>query len=119
VSARIESDDAVLEVADRGPGLAPDDAARVFERFYRVDASRSRTRGGSGLGLALVQALVGAHHGSVELETAPGEGATFRVRLPLTPVPAAPPTPKVATTEPPAPAEPATVPAPAIRSSDP
>ncbi|WP_237404836.1 sensor histidine kinase [Actinacidiphila reveromycinica] len=73
----------VLEVADRGPGLAPDQAARVFERFYRVDASRSRAAGGgAGLGLAIAAALVAAHHGTVELDTAPGKGATFRIRLP-------------------------------------
>ncbi|MBY8880533.1 HAMP domain-containing protein [Streptomyces sp. PLK6-54] len=73
----------VLEVADSGPGLAPEQAARVFERFYRVDASRSRhAGGGSGLGLSIVAALVTAHHGHVELDTLPGRGATFRVRLP-------------------------------------
>jgi len=73
----------VLEVADRGPGLAPDQAARVFERFYRVDASRSRSAGGgAGLGLSIAAALVAAHHGTVELDTSPGTGATFRLRLP-------------------------------------
>ncbi|WP_256090267.1 HAMP domain-containing sensor histidine kinase [Actinacidiphila rubida] len=73
----------VLEVADSGPGLTPEQAARVFERFYRVDASRSRHRGGgAGLGLSIVAALVTAHHGHVELDTLPGRGATFRVRLP-------------------------------------
>jgi two-component system OmpR family sensor kinase len=73
----------VLEVADAGPGLPPDQAARVFERFYRVDASRSRaTGGGAGLGLSIAAALVAAHHGTVELDTSPGKGATFRVRLP-------------------------------------
>ncbi|PWI41253.1 two-component sensor histidine kinase [Streptomyces sp. ICBB 8177] len=74
----------VLEVADEGPGLTPQQAARVFERFYRVDASRSRQEGGgAGLGLAIVSALVTAHHGRVDLETAPGSGAVFRVSLPL------------------------------------
>ncbi|MEV6005939.1 HAMP domain-containing sensor histidine kinase [Streptomyces sp. NPDC051976] len=73
----------VLEVADAGPGLTPDQAARVFERFYRVDASRSRHQGGgAGLGLSIASALVTAHQGEVELETTPGEGALFRVRLP-------------------------------------
>lgn len=73
----------VLEVADRGPGLTSDQAARVFERFYRVDASRSRQQGGgAGLGLAIVGALVAAHRGTVDLVTAPGEGALFRVRIP-------------------------------------
>ncbi|WP_329134376.1 HAMP domain-containing histidine kinase [Streptomyces sp. NBC_01476] len=73
----------ILEVADAGPGLTPDQAARVFERFYRVDASRSRaTGGGAGLGLAIASALITAHRGQVELDTTPGKGATFRVRLP-------------------------------------
>jgi two-component system OmpR family sensor kinase len=73
----------VLEVADSGPGLDRDQAARVFERFYRVDASRSRaTGGGAGLGLSIASALVAAHEGTVELDTSPGHGATFRVRLP-------------------------------------
>lgn len=73
----------VLEVADAGPGLTAAQAARVFERFYRVDASRSRQQGGgAGLGLAIASALATAHHGRVELDTAPGEGATFRLRLP-------------------------------------
>ncbi|WP_328601087.1 sensor histidine kinase [Actinomadura physcomitrii] len=76
---------AALEVADEGPGLSPDQAERVFERFYRADASRSRENGrtGTGLGLAIVAALVAAHEGSVEVDSAPGEGATFRVLLPL------------------------------------
>ena len=74
--------EAILEVADEGPGLEADDAARVFERFYRADPSRARDRGGTGLGLAVVAALVEAHGGRVELDTTPGSGATFRVRLP-------------------------------------
>ncbi|HEX6468921.1 MAG TPA: HAMP domain-containing sensor histidine kinase [Streptosporangiaceae bacterium] len=72
---------AVVEVADEGPGLPADQAERVFERFYRADKSRSRANGGNGLGLSIVAALVHAHGGLVELETAPGSGATFRVLL--------------------------------------
>jgi two-component system OmpR family sensor kinase len=72
----------VLEVADQGPGLAAADAERVFERFFRADPSRNRSHGGSGLGLSIVAALVQAHGGSVEVETAPGQGAIFRVLLP-------------------------------------
>jgi two-component system OmpR family sensor kinase len=73
----------VIEVADRGPGLTADQAARVFERFYRVDSSRSRQDGGgAGLGLAIVSALTAAHHGQVDLVTTPGEGAVFRVSIP-------------------------------------
>jgi len=73
----------VLEVVDRGPGLPPEHADRVFERFYRVDAARSRSGGGSGLGLSIVAGLTEAHGGRVELDTTPGQGATFRVLLPL------------------------------------
>jgi two-component system OmpR family sensor kinase len=81
---------AVLEVADDGPGLPPEQAERVFERFYRADKSRSRENGGSGLGLSIVAALVYAHGGLVELETDPGRGATFRVLLrPCEPAPRA------------------------------
>ncbi|MEU8825602.1 HAMP domain-containing sensor histidine kinase [Streptomyces sp. NPDC048636] len=75
---------AVLEVADSGPGLSPEERQRVFERFYRADDSRSRGEGGgSGLGLAIVHSLVSAHGGRVAVETAPGEGCAFRVLLPL------------------------------------
>ncbi|MEU1846077.1 sensor histidine kinase [Micromonospora sediminicola] len=79
---------AVVEVADTGPGLTPEQAERVFERFYRVDAARTRRAGGptsTGLGLAIVAALVAAHHGTVEAAETPGGGATFRVKLPLLP----------------------------------
>ncbi|MCZ2806188.1 ATP-binding protein [Modestobacter sp. VKM Ac-2983] len=77
-----EPDGLVLAVSDEGPGLAPADADRVFERFYRADSSRTRAAGGTGLGLSIVAALVEAHGGRVELHTAPGEGATFAVHLP-------------------------------------
>jgi two-component system OmpR family sensor kinase len=73
---------AMIEVADTGPGMAAADAARVFERLYRADASRSRRHGGAGLGLSIVAAIVQAHGGRCELWTAPGRGARFRVLLP-------------------------------------
>ncbi|RJQ70806.1 sensor histidine kinase [Pseudonocardiaceae bacterium YIM PH 21723] len=73
---------AVFEVIDEGPGLAPEDAQRVFDRFYRAELSRNREHGGAGLGLSIVAALVGAHGGRVELDTGVGKGATFRVLLP-------------------------------------
>jgi signal transduction histidine kinase len=72
----------VVTVADEGPGMDPADAARAFERFYRADASRTRSAGGTGLGLSIVASLVAAHGGSVGLDTAPGRGATVIVRLP-------------------------------------
>jgi len=76
---------AIVEVTDHGPGLTPEQASRVFERFYRADQARDRRTGGSGLGLAIVQGLVQAHGGTVSLDTAPGYGATFRITLPLAP----------------------------------
>ena len=72
-----------LAVADDGPGLEPDVAAKVFEPFFRADESRARKTGGAGLGLAIVAAIVEAHGGAVRLDTAPGAGATFTVTLPL------------------------------------
>lgn len=83
----------VIEVADTGPGLATADAERVFERFYRADPSRTRASGGSGLGLSIVAALVAAHSGTVTVETEPGIGTNFRVRLPHIDAAAAPITP--------------------------
>jgi two-component system OmpR family sensor kinase len=74
---------AVLEVADHGPGLTEEQAAHVFERFYRAD--QARTAGGTGLGLAIVAALVAGHGGASWVRSVPGEGATFCIALPLTP----------------------------------
>jgi two-component system OmpR family sensor kinase len=72
-----------LDVTDHGPGMIPEQAQRVFERFYRADQARTRTKGGSGLGLAIVRALVTAHGGVASVRTAPGRGSTFRIALPL------------------------------------
>ena len=77
-----DGDDAVVEVADKGPGMSQEDASRVFERFYRTDSSRARASGGTGLGLSIVDSLVHAHGGLVTVTTAPGEGCCFRVTLP-------------------------------------
>ncbi|MFF0546221.1 sensor histidine kinase [Nocardia thailandica] len=78
-------DEVRVEVVDTGPGLPPEDAERIFERFYRTDTSRTRASGGTGLGLSIVQALVAAHGGVVAVEQTPGGGATFVVRLPRDP----------------------------------
>ena len=74
-----------LDVTDHGPGMTPEQAQRVFERFYRTDQARTRATGGSGLGLAIVNALVTAHGGVASVRTAPNQGATFRIALPLAP----------------------------------
>ena len=88
VRAALEDGDAVLEVRDEGPGIPADHARRIFERFYRADASRSRGSGGAGLGLSIVAAVAQAHGGSVSYEGAPGGGALFRVRVPAASGPA-------------------------------
>jgi two-component system, OmpR family, sensor kinase len=75
----------ILDVTDHGPGMTTEQAHRVFERFYRADQARTRATGGSGLGLAIVSALVAAHGGVASVRTAPDQGATFRVTLPLAP----------------------------------
>ena len=74
-----------LDVTDHGPGMTTEQAQRVFERFYRTDQARTRATGGSGLGLAIVNALVTAHGGVASVRTAPDQGATFRIALPLAP----------------------------------
>ncbi|HUQ39968.1 MAG TPA: HAMP domain-containing sensor histidine kinase [Acidimicrobiales bacterium] len=82
VSVATEDGTAVVTVADEGPGMTPDVAAHVLERFYRADASRSRDAGGAGLGLSIVDAIVEAHGGAVTVESEPGRGSRFAVRLP-------------------------------------
>jgi two-component system OmpR family sensor kinase len=74
---------AVVEVRDSGPGIPPEIRAKVFERFFRADTSRTRASGGTGLGLSIVAALVAAHGGTVEVDETEGGGATFRVTIPL------------------------------------
>ncbi|HMO10117.1 MAG TPA: HAMP domain-containing sensor histidine kinase, partial [Actinotalea sp.] len=78
------ADRVALEVRDHGPGIAPEHAGRVFERFYRVDAARGRESGGAGLGLAIVSAIVAAHAGDVTLSSTDGGGTTVRGTLPAT-----------------------------------
>ena len=82
-----------ITVADSGKGIAPDDLPHVFDRFYRANSSRARMPGGSGLGLAIVHALVSAMGGTVDVDSGPDEGATFRLALPaasVKPDPASP-----------------------------
>jgi two-component system OmpR family sensor kinase len=76
------ADVCTLEVMDQGPGMTAEQASHVFDRFYRCDDGRSRNDGGSGLGLSIVASILDAHGGAVSVETAPGEGARFRVVLP-------------------------------------
>jgi two-component system, OmpR family, sensor kinase len=79
-------DHAEIEVRDTGPGMPDEEARRVFERFYRVDPARTRTSGGSGLGLSIVAAIVAAHGGTVAATSSPGSGMVVRVRFPMSSV---------------------------------
>jgi signal transduction histidine kinase len=74
---------ALVQVRDTGPGMDEAEAARIFERFYQVDKSRSGERRGTGLGLAIVRQLAEAHNGRVQVNSRLGEGSTFTVHLPL------------------------------------
>jgi two-component system phosphate regulon sensor histidine kinase PhoR len=84
IRGRTDEQAVILEVQDTGIGIAPQDQARVFERFYRVDKARSRELGGTGLGLSIVKHLVQSFGGAVAVESQPGRGSTFRVTLPST-----------------------------------
>jgi two-component system OmpR family sensor kinase len=83
ISAYLEDGHAVLAVADSGCGIPAADLERIFDRFARVDPHRSREAGGFGLGLAIVQAIAVAHHGSVRAESTPGRGSTFKMFVPM------------------------------------
>jgi signal transduction histidine kinase len=71
-----------VSISDTGLGIAPDELPHVFERLYRADRSRTRTTGGVGIGLSVVQAIIAAHHGTVTAESEPGQGSTFTITLP-------------------------------------
>jgi two-component system OmpR family sensor kinase len=77
-----DGEDAVISVSDSGPGIPPDEVDRIFGRFSRIDAGRSREAGGFGLGLAIVKAIADAHHGSVGVSSTVGAGSVFEMRLP-------------------------------------
>lgn len=79
------ADDVIVAVRDHGPGIPAEHQERVFERFHRVDASRSSASGGSGLGLAIVASIVSAHRGRVRVQDTPGGGATIRLSIPAAP----------------------------------
>jgi two-component system sensor histidine kinase BaeS len=82
IGVRRAAGDAVLEVADTGIGIPAEDQPHVFTRFWRGEKSRSRAKGGAGIGLSIVQELVRAHGGSITVESQPGAGSVFRVTIP-------------------------------------
>jgi two-component system phosphate regulon sensor histidine kinase PhoR len=83
VAAAPENGEVVVEVADNGIGIPAEDLARVFERFYRVDRSRSREMGGTGLGLSIVKHVAQVHGGTIDVSSTPGSGSTFRLKIPV------------------------------------
>lgn len=85
VTVLLNRDDpyALIQVQDTGIGIAPEDQIRIFDRFYRVSSDRSRRTGGAGLGLPIARAIAQVHHGSLQVQSQPGKGSTFTVRLPL------------------------------------
>jgi len=83
VSARVNSNEMVIEVADTGIGIPLIDQERIFERFYRVDAARSREAGGTGLGLSIAKHIIDAHDGRLWVESTVGEGSRFSFSIPL------------------------------------
>jgi signal transduction histidine kinase len=87
VSVQRNGEWAEVTVADAGPGIPLEDQPRIFERFWRGDPSRGRSAGGgSGLGLSIVDSLVRAHGGKISVQSSPGQGSAFTLRLPLAPV---------------------------------
>ena len=89
LSLEQKAERAWVTVQDSGVGIAAEDQDKIFERFYRVDKARSRAQGGTGLGLAIAKWIVSQHHGTMAVESRPGEGAIFRVELPLVEMPQA------------------------------
>ena len=83
LSASLEGETAIITVADQGPGIPQELRERVFEPFFRVDSARSRQLGGTGLGLALVRAIVELHGGSVSVEEVPTGGTSFFLKIPV------------------------------------
>jgi len=83
ISLTQQENQAVVMVRDSGVGIAAEEQSKIFERFYRVDKARSRDSGGAGLGLSIALWIVQQHRGSIEVESTPGQGSVFRVKLPL------------------------------------
>ncbi len=87
LKAFIEKESLLIQVADNGPGISPDQIPRIFERFYRADKSRARAMGGTGLGLAIAKHAIESHGGTLQVQSETGKGSTFTIRLPQSAMP--------------------------------
>ena len=87
VQLTTESNQALLTIADTGQGMSPEQLSHIFERFYRADQSRSLPAGRTGLGLAITKSIIEAHHGAITVQSTPGEGTSFTLRIPLEALP--------------------------------
>jgi signal transduction histidine kinase len=85
INVTLKSQDglAVISVSDTGIGIAEEDLAHVFDRFWRADKARSREQGGAGLGLSIAKWIIEMHHGTIGVKSGPGEGARFDISIPL------------------------------------
>jgi signal transduction histidine kinase len=83
ITARTVGELLELTVTDTGPGIALADQERIFDAFQQVDSSSTRQKGGTGLGLAISKRIIRMHGGTIAVESAPGQGSTFRIRVPL------------------------------------
>jgi signal transduction histidine kinase len=83
VHCEARNESAALSVSDTGIGISKEDAVHIFDRFWRADKARSREHGGAGLGLSIAKWIVEMHRGSIDVESEPGKGSTFYIRVPL------------------------------------
>jgi two-component system phosphate regulon sensor histidine kinase PhoR len=83
ISSFLENKSLIMNVSDEGFGIAAEHLPRLFERFYRVDKSRSRDEGGTGLGLSIIKHIVQVHNGTVDVESSPGKGSKFSIKIPF------------------------------------
>ena len=83
ITLGLSGNDVVLSISDTGCGMSEDEMENIFTRFYRVDSHKSDVQEGTGIGLALVKGIVELHHGTIKVESAPGEGSVFTVTMPL------------------------------------
>ena len=91
IQTAVESADCIIRISDTGVGIEPESLPHIFDRFYRGNMARRSNSEGTGLGLAISRAIVGRHNGDIRVESTPGKGSIFEIRIPATDGPADPP----------------------------